>query len=60
MLFEHKIRPRERCPHPESTTTTNFGLKRVVCVRCGHVEMHNLPREVVVQAESLKAAAITR
>lgn len=46
-----------QCSHPQKARTTNFGLERVVCVTCGHVEMRNLSDVTVVRAKSLRAAA---
>lgn len=60
MFTDRKNRRQERCTHPERSSIQNFGLERAVCVVCGDVEMRNLPEEVVVRAESLKAAAASR
>lgn len=60
MFTDRKNRQQERCSHPERITTQNFGLARAVCVRCGDLEMRNLPQEVVVRADSLKASAAAR
>lgn len=60
MFTDRKNRQQERCSHPERISTQNFGLQRAVCVECGDLEMRNLPQEVVVRADSLKAAAASR
>lgn len=61
LQFARNHKRQERCPHPERvTTTTNFGLERLVCTRCGEIEVRNLPEHTVVRAESLKAAAARR
>lgn len=60
MFTDRKNRQKSRCSHPERLRTENFGLERLVCVECGDVEMRNQPGEVVVQADSLKAAAASR
>ncbi|MFP3913978.1 MAG: hypothetical protein ACLFWM_03820 [Actinomycetota bacterium] len=60
MLFERDAAARKRCRHTEVVTTVNFGLKRMVCLECGYVEMRNLPQEVVVRAEHRSAVGAAR
>lgn len=60
MFTDKKNRQRERCSHPERISIQNFGLERRVCVECGDLVMRNLPQEIVVKADSLKAAAASR
>lgn len=61
MSIERRSRQWQRCPHPDWTVRTrNFGLERSLCVRCGLMEMRNLPDEPVVLADSLRAAAARR
>lgn len=37
-----RTRRAETCAHPETVTTTNFGLRRTTCVVCGEVTMDRL------------------
>ncbi|HEX2153044.1 MAG TPA: hypothetical protein VHL52_03600 [Acidimicrobiia bacterium] len=46
-----------QCEHPETRTTTNFGIERIACVVCRHVEVHNLAHQTVVRAEPRAASA---
>lgn len=37
-----RTRRSESCAHPETVTTTNFGLRRTSCLFCGEVTMDRL------------------
>lgn len=60
MRSERKTKQQARCSHFERISTRNFGLERLVCMKCGEMEMRNLPDETVVWADSLKMAAASR
>ena len=44
---------QENCPHPETTTTSNAGLKRDVCQSCGYVSFQYAHLSISEEAVAL-------